>query len=119
MMSKNKNLRFTALTAFAVALSLSVTSLMVGVVVAPAPAYAQRDQDDALKASRSKKGILPYSQISRRAEKKFGGRVVGQRVRQVSRDSWVYELRLLRDDGQVISVVMDAHTGEVLGSRGK
>lgn len=82
------------------------------------PAYAQQDQNDALKA-RKRGNLIPYGQISRRAERQFKGRVVGQRVRQYSQDRWVYELRILRQDGQVISVVIDAHTGEVLGTRGR
>jgi uncharacterized iron-regulated membrane protein len=85
---------------------------------ASAPALAQQDQNDALKA-RKRGNLIPYGQISRRAERQFKGRVVGQRVRQYSRNRWVYELRILRQDGQVISVVIDAHTGEVLGSRGR
>ncbi len=82
------------------------------------PAYAQQDQNDALKA-RKRGNLIPYGQISRRAERQFKGRVVGQRVRQYSQDRWVYELRILRQDGQVISVVIDAHTGEVLATRGR
>ncbi len=83
-----------------------------------APALAQQDQNDALKA-RKRGNLIPYGKISRRAERQFGGRVVGQRVRQYSSNRWVYELRILRKDGQVISVVIDAHTGEVLGTRGR
>ena len=83
-----------------------------------APALAQQDQNDALKA-RKRGNLIPYGKISRRAERQFGGRVVGQRVRQYSSDRWVYELRILRQDGQVISVVIDAQTGEVMGTRGR
>ena len=122
MMSKYLNIRARLLRgvcAVVMVFSMTVVALVAG---APTPAFArgavaQRDQDDALKARN--KGTLPYGQIKSRAERTFGGRVVGQRLRQVSRDRWVYELRLLRDDGQVISVVMDAHTGEVIGSRGR
>ncbi len=97
------------------AMLLSAPLTLVGSLPASAQ---QRDQDDALRAM--KRGqIIPYGQISRRAQRQFGGRVVGQQVRQMSKDRWVYELRILQDDGKVISVVMDAHTGKVLGSRGR
>ena len=97
------------------AMLLSAPLTLVGLLPASAQ---QRDQDDALRAM--KRGqIIPYGQISRRAQRQFGGRVVGQQVRQMSKDRWVYELRILQDDGKVISVVMDAHTGKVLGSRGR
>ena len=87
-------------------------------VFSASPALAPQDQNDALKA-RKRGNLIPYGKISRRAERQFGGRVVGQRVRQYSRDRWVYELRILRQDGQVISVVIDAQTGEVMGTRGR
>lgn len=88
-------------------------------VTGPQPALAQqRDQDEALRARKQAK-LIPYGQISRRAQQQFGGRVVGQQVRQMSKNHWVYELRILQDDGKVISVVIDAHTGQVLGTRGR
>ncbi len=82
------------------------------------PAYAQSEQDEA-KAARDRGNIIPYGTISRRIEQSFGGRVVGQRVREFSAGRWVYELRLLKNNGEVISVVVDAHTGEVLTSQGR
>ncbi len=54
-----------------------------------APALAQQDQNDALRA-RKRGNLIPYGQISRRAERQFKGRVVGQRVRQYSQNRWVY-----------------------------
>lgn len=84
----------------------------------PAAAIAHTDQDEALKG-RKKGDLIPYGQITRKAEKEFGGRVVGQKLRQTGPGKWVYELKLLKDDGKVMSVVLDAKTGKVLRTSGR
>lgn len=84
----------------------------------PAPGIAGQDQNDAQKA-RKQGDLIPYGQIARRAVKQFGGRVVGQKMRQTGSNSWVYELRLLMEDGKVLQVVMDAKTGRVISTRGR
>jgi len=84
----------------------------------PGAAFAQREQDEALK-NRKQGDLKPYGQIAREAERQFGGRVVGQKLRQTGSDSWVYELKLLMDDGKVLMVTMDAKTGKVLKKSGR
>ena len=85
---------------------------------APGAGVAQQDQDEALKG-RKKGDLIPYGQISRQAEQRFGGRVVGQKLRQTGPGKWVYELKLLNEDGKVMSVVMDAKTGNVIKTSGR
>ncbi len=84
----------------------------------PAAAIARQDQDEALKG-RKKGDLIPYGQIARKAERQFGGRVVGQQLRQTGADQWVYELKILKDDGKVLTVVMDAKNGKVLRTSGR
>jgi len=84
----------------------------------PGAAFAQREQDEALKG-RKQGDLKSYGQIAREAESKFGGRVVGQKLLQTGPDSWVYELKLLMDDGKVLMVTMDAKTGRVLKKSGR
>ena len=79
------------------------------------PALAQ-DENDAREALRSGQ-IMSYGEISRIVASQFGGRVVGQNLRKRGR-SWVYDLKILQQDGRVLSVVMDARTGRVLSRRG-
>ncbi len=84
----------------------------------PETGVAHQDQDEALKG-RKKGDLIPYGQIARKAERQFGGRVVGQKLRQTGADQWIYELKILKDDGKVLTVVMDAKNGKVLRTSGR
>lgn len=82
-----------------------------------APSLAQKgDQDRALEL-RKNRDLIPYGEIAKLAEKKFGGRVVGQSLKDQG-GRMVYELRLLKPDGKVMIVVLDAKTGRVIRTRG-
>lgn len=88
-------------------------SLLLALPAADASA-GQRDQNTARDSYKSNK-VLPYNQLKRRAERTFGGRVVGQDV--VSRGNRViYKFKILRQNGQVISAQLDGETGRVLSS---
>ncbi len=103
---------------------LKTLILAFGLIILLVPgqlaAAAIRDQDqDQARRVMKEKGILPYGEIARRVERRFKGRVVGQQLRQFSRDRWVYDLKILEDAGQVVSVLVDAQSGQVMGSRGR
>ena len=90
-------------------------SLALALALPDADASAgQRDQNTARDSYKSEK-VLPYSQIKRRAERTFGGRVVGQNVNRRG-GRVVYNLKILRQNGQVISAQLDGQTGRVLSS---
>jgi uncharacterized membrane protein YkoI len=78
----------------------------------------QAEQNKALEA-RKLANIIPYGQIARRAKKRFGGRIVNQKLFQTGLEKWVYELKVLRKNGKVVSVTMDAQTGKILKTRGE
>lgn len=83
----------------------------------PGPAHAQPEQDRMYRGL--KKGqLIPYGQIARQIEARYGGRIVGQRVRQTGPEQWIYELRLLRGDGQVLMIIVDAQTGNIIRTSG-
>ena len=84
----------------------------------PAAAVARQGQDEALK-NRRQADLISYGQIARMATQRFGGRVVNQNLRQTGSGQWVYNLKILKDDGKVINVVMDAKTGRVIRSSGR
>lgn len=84
----------------------------------PGAGVAQQDQDEALKG-RKKGDLIPYGQIARQAEQRFGGQVVGQKLRQTGPGKWVYELKLLKEDGKVMMVIMDAKTARVIKTSGR
>ena len=94
----------------------AVVIVAAGVAAVEAsPAFAQRGDNTARDSLKSGK-VMPYGEIKRRAERMFDGRVVGQNMaRRGNRQ--VYNLKVLRKGGQVVSVVMDAQTGQVLSSK--
>ncbi len=72
----------------------------------------ERAQDEARRA-RERGRILDYGTILARARAAVPGRVVDQNLqRRGSR--YVYRLKILRPNGRVARVVIDAHTGRVL-----
>ena len=103
-------------------LKAALIAIVLSAVLAPADfalaAEKKRDQDQARGVMKQQK-IIPYGEIARRVERRFKGRVVGQELRQYSRERWVYELKILEASGQVVSVLVDAHSGQIMGSRGR
>ena len=96
---------------------LLMLALAGPLAVAPVAPGLANDQDEARRLMREGK-IMNYTQIKRRAEQMFKGRVVGQDLRSRGRSGWVYDLRIQRTDGQVLAVLMDARSGQVLSTRG-
>lgn len=83
----------------------------------PEPVIARGEQDRALEL-RKERDLIPYREIQSRAERQFGGRVVGQRLFERG-GRMIYELRILQPDGKVIVALYDAKTGRVIGTRGR
>ncbi len=81
------------------------------------PSFAQKGEQDRALELRKNQDLIPYGEIAKKAERQFGGRVVGQSLKDQG-GRMVYELRLLKPDGKVLIVVMDAKTGRVLRTRG-
>ncbi len=82
-------------------------------------AAEKKSDQDQVRGVMKRQKIIPYGQIARQVQRRFKGRIVGQELRQYSRERWVYELKILEDSGQVVSVLVDAHSGQVMGSRGR
>jgi uncharacterized membrane protein YkoI len=94
--------------------------LLIGAALAsaaPDAALAQRDQDSMYKG-RKQGNLIPYGRIAHEVERRFEGRVVGQSIRQTGPDQWVYELRVLKKTGQLVMVIVDAQTGQIIRSSG-
>ena len=91
----------------------------VGLAVAsPSFAFSQKGEQDRALELRKNSDLVPYGEIARRAVDRFGGRVVGQKLKDENGKP-VYELRLLKPDGKVLIVIMDAKTGRVIRTRGR
>ncbi len=88
--------------------------------LAPAsPVVLAQSEQDRAREEMMEGRILGYSEIVRQAQRVVPGRVVGQDLRQASRNRWVYRIKILQDGGKVASVTLDAHTGQVLSVKGK
>ena len=82
----------------------------------PAPAAQGQDQEEA-RRQREAGRILDYGRIRRQALQAVPGRVVDQELRRRGSGRYVYRLKILRSDGKVAIVFVDAHTGRVLQIR--
>ncbi len=58
--------------------------------------------------------LLPFSEIKARADRAVGGRLIGT---DYDPDSLIYQMRYMRGS-EVVDVVVDARTGQILGRRG-
>lgn len=82
------------------------------------PAAVAQPEQDRMYEGLQKGRLIPYGRIARQIEARYQGRIVGQRVRQTGPEQWIYELRLLRGDGQVMMVIVDAQTGRIIRTTG-
>ncbi len=71
-----------------------------------------RQQDEARRA-REEGRILDYGTILARARAVVPGRVVDQNLQRRG-NGYVYRLKILRPNGRVARVIIDAHSGRVL-----
>ena len=87
-------------------------------VATPTASFSAPDEQDRALELRKKEKLIPYGEIVRRAQSQFGGRVVGQKLKEQG-ELMVYELKILKPNGQVIVAIYNAKTGRVISSRGK
>lgn len=98
--------------------TLLLLFVIIGLAISPgADGWSQqRDQDRAYR-QHQQQDLMKYGEIKKRAEKRFGGRVVGQSFRDRN-DPPVYILRILRSDSSVLEVIMDARNAQVIKVKG-
>ncbi len=82
----------------------------------PVPAAQGQDQEEA-RRQREAGRILDYGRIRRQALQAVPGRVVDQELRRRGSGRYVYRFKILRSDGKVAIVLVDAHTGRILAIR--
>ena len=76
------------------------------------------DHETARDAHRESQ-LVPYGRIQSAVQEQFSGRVVYQSLSPSKDGGWIYELKVLKDDGHVLMVFVDASSGEVLRTKGK
>lgn len=79
----------------------------------PAPSEQDRTLDDFRQGR-----IKPFSEIRRNVGQRIKGRVIDARLDRAS-SPWVYNVRVLTDDGNVVAVRLDAQTGRIMEVKGR
>lgn len=79
----------------------------------PAPSEQDRTLDDYRQGR-----IKPFSEIRRKVGQRIKGRVIDAQLDRAS-SPWVYHVRVLTDDGNVVAVRLDARTGRIMDVRGR
>ena len=88
---------------------------LVLLAVASGGGAARADDDDAAESVLARGAVAPPAALFERIADDFGGQVLKLELEHEEGDRiWVYEVKLLLADGQVIKVAYDAVTLEVL-----
>lgn len=96
-------------------------------LIAPRPqppriidSYIGRDQD-RVRDAREAGEIKSFGEIRKKITKKYGGHIIDVDLDQdeASDKRWIYRVRMLADNGQVLLVRADAATGEIMDVKGK
>lgn len=91
--------------------------LVLAGLLAPAQAHDDDDHERARAALRAGE-VLPLSTLLERLQRRHPGQVLEV---ELERDDgrWIYEVKLLRQDGLLFELALDARSGEVLSQRQK
>ena len=95
---------------------MRLRSLLLGLGLAAAlaaPAVAQSDQQrarEAMQAGRAR----PLQDILQQVNRQVAGRVLNARLEEGDAGAWIYRLKLLDPQGNIVGVVVDARNGQIL-----
>ncbi len=82
-----------------------------------APALAASDQETAREATRAGR-IKPLPEVLAKVEREVPGRVVDVQLDE-SRRPWTYRIKVVDSGGHVMSVIVNAETGQILSVKGQ
>ncbi len=86
--------------------------LVVLISLANAPAWADGDHDRARQAVRSGQ-VLPLPAVLEELAREVPGQVLEVELEQ-DNGRWIYEIKLLQTDGQLVKLKVNAQTAQVL-----
>lgn len=86
--------------------------LVCSVVALPAWSGSRDDHERALEAVQSGQ-VLPLTTVLERLGREHPGQVLGIELER-EEGQWIYEIKLLSADGQLMKLKLDARTAEVL-----
>ena len=87
------------------------------VLLGAGPARADDDQDKARQALQAGQ-VMPLRQILDRVEREQPGQVLEVELEQ-EEGQWLYEIKLLRADGSLAKLKVDARDGRILKVKGR
>lgn len=92
------------------------TLLLLATICVTAPALADTADHDRARSAVEAGQIRPLQDILAEVRRQVPGRMLDAGLRQNGR--WVYKVVLLQADGQVVVVIVDAQTAQILGAEG-
>ena len=85
--------------------------------IAPAQADSRQDHEVARRALEAGE-ILSLRQVLARIEREYRGEVLEVELEHED-GRWIYEVKMLRRDGSIIKLLVDARDGKVLEIKGR
>ncbi|MCE1172201.1 PepSY domain-containing protein [Azovibrio restrictus] len=96
---------------------LSVIVLLLGLVgLQPGPLLADEADHERARKALAAGEIMPLRQVLERVEKDYPGQVLEVELDR-EHGQWIYEIKLLRPDGAVSKLELDARDGTLLRRR--
>ena len=90
-----------------------VVALLCTVLLATSTAHADRRDHELARQALEQGQVLPLREVLDRIERQFGGQVL--KIEFEREDGrFIYEIRLLQDDGRMAKLEVDARDGQVL-----
>jgi hypothetical protein len=90
--------------------------LVVAAVAAPAGWAEARDDHERARAAVRAGEVLPLPTLLERLQRTHPGQVLELELER-DHERWIYEVKLLQANGQLVKVLVDARTAQVLEAR--
>lgn len=96
----------------------ALAALLLGLLALPAAQARSRGDHEWAREAVQSGEILPLDNVLERLAKEHPGQVLGV---ELERDDggWVYEVKMLQPDGQLVKLIVDARTAAVLLRRSR
>jgi uncharacterized membrane protein YkoI len=82
------------------------------------PLLAGDDDHDRARQAMEAGNILPLSTIIKQLERAYPGQFLEVELEHED-DRWLYEIKLMRDNGALIKLELDASNGEIIRIKGR
>lgn len=86
--------------------------------LAAAPTHAESAQERARAAVEAGE-IRSLQDILEQVRREFDGRVLDAELDESGRNRWIYQIKILTADGQVLALAVDARTAKILRVKGR